>query len=208
MCHWLCAHWKRHAVSPWGVIVLYGPDAFALSVGSPDDDDPHPGPGVRTLYLDPSGDWEPEDPRYLYDRGLVVGVAQRLLATVINFCDALDGKREMSIILEAREVVYRDTWGQTWGLSVRLPERFDPTAYEWGARPAMAGASLGASLLWPVCERCRLSAVMPPGQQRPPDWGGSQRVFWYFDCPLPRALGRWPGAVRGAQVVVIELGLP
>ena len=24
-------------------------DAFALSVGSPDDDDPHPGPGVRTI---------------------------------------------------------------------------------------------------------------------------------------------------------------
>ena len=71
----LCARWKRRAVSPWGVIVLYGPDAFALSVGSPDDDDPHPGPGVRTLYLDPSGDYEHEDMQYLYDRGLVVGAA-------------------------------------------------------------------------------------------------------------------------------------
>ena len=55
----LCARLKRRAVSPWGIVVLYGPDAFALSVGSPGDDDPHPGPGVRTLYLDPFGDWEP-----------------------------------------------------------------------------------------------------------------------------------------------------
>ena len=102
--HTFCARWKRRAVSPWGVIVLYGLDAFALSVGSPDDGDPHPGPGVRTLYLDPSGDWEPEDLRYLYDRGLVVGAAQRLLATVINFWDALDRKREMPIIPAAREV--------------------------------------------------------------------------------------------------------
>ena len=71
----LCAHSKRQAVSAWGVIVLYGPDAFALSVGSPDDDDPHPGPGLRTIYLDPFGDWEVEDLGYLYDRGLVVGAA-------------------------------------------------------------------------------------------------------------------------------------
>ena len=61
----LCARWKRPAVSPWGVLVLYGPDAFALSVGSPDDEDPHPGPGVHTLYLDPSGECEPEDLQYL-----------------------------------------------------------------------------------------------------------------------------------------------
>ena len=83
---------------------------------------------------------------------------------MINFWDALDRKREMPIIPAAREVHYRDTWGQTWDRSVRVPERFDPTAYEWGARPAMAGAWPGASLLWPVCERCRLSAIMPPGQ--------------------------------------------
>ena len=200
----LCARWKRRAVSPWGVIVLYGPDAFALSVGLPDDDHPHPGPGVPTLYLYPSRDWEPEDLQYLYDRGLVVGAAQRLLATIINFCDALDRKREMPIIPAAREVHYRDTWGQTWDLSVRVPERFDPTAYESGARPAMAGVWPGASLLWPVCERCELSAIMPPGHQQPPDWGSSQRVFCYSDRPLPRTLGRWPGAVRGAHVVVID----
>ena len=52
----LCARWTRRAVSAWGVIVLYGLDAFALSVGSPDDDDPHPGLGVRTVYVDPFGD--------------------------------------------------------------------------------------------------------------------------------------------------------
>ena len=50
----LCVCWKRHAVSSWGVIVLYGPDAFALSV--PDDDDPHLGPAVRSVYLDPFSD--------------------------------------------------------------------------------------------------------------------------------------------------------
>ena len=87
----LCACWKQRAVSPWGVIVLYGPDAFALSVGSPDDDDPHPGRGSALCT------WEPEDLQYLYDQGLVVGAAQRLLATVINFWDALDRKREMRL---------------------------------------------------------------------------------------------------------------
>ena len=60
---------KRRAVSSWGVVVLYGPDAFALSVGSPDDDGPHPGPGVRTTYPDPFGDSEPEDLGYLYTGG-------------------------------------------------------------------------------------------------------------------------------------------
>ena len=33
-----CARRKRRAVSSWGVIVLNGPDAFALSMGSPDDE--------------------------------------------------------------------------------------------------------------------------------------------------------------------------
>ena len=157
----LCARWKRHAVSPWGVMVPYGPDAFALSVGSPDDDDPRPwpGPGVRTLYLDPSGNCEPENLQYLYDRGLVVGAAHRLLATIINFWDALDRKRDY----------YRDGEGHTLDLAVRVPARFDRASYEWGSRPAMAGSWPGASLLWPVCERGRLSAVLPPGQQRPPD---------------------------------------
>ena len=45
----LCARWQQRAVSPWGIVVLYRPDAFTLSMGSPGDDDTHPGPGVRTL---------------------------------------------------------------------------------------------------------------------------------------------------------------
>ena len=133
-------------------------------MGTPDDDDPHPEPGVRTIYLDPFGDWEVEDLVCLYDQGLMVGAAQRMLALVVNFWDALDRKREMPIIPAAREVHYRDGDGQTWDLAIRVPERFDPTAYEWGAGPAMAGFWPGASLLWPVCKRGRLSAVMPPGQ--------------------------------------------
>ena len=173
-------------------------------MGSPDDDDPHPGPGVRTVYLDPFGDWKPEDVGYLYDRGLVVGAAQRWLAIVVNFWDALDRKREMPVIPAAREVYYRDGDGQTWDLAIRVLERFDPTSYEWGSWPSMAGFWPGASLLWAVCERGRLSAVMPPGQQPPPDSGGPQRVFWYSDRPLPRAVGRWPREVRGAQVVIID----
>ena len=48
----------------------------------------------------------------MYDRGLVVGAAQRLLALVVNFWDVLDRKREMPIILAAREVHYRDAWGK------------------------------------------------------------------------------------------------
>ena len=89
----LCARWKRRAVSPWVVVVLYGPDAFAMSVGLPDDDDPHPGPSVRTVYLDPFGDWEPEGLGYLYDRGLVVGAAQGVLAMVVNFWDVYCGSQ-------------------------------------------------------------------------------------------------------------------
>ena len=64
--------------------------------------------------------------------------AQRLLALVVNFWDALDRKREMPIIPAAREVHYRDDGGKTWDLSNLVPKRFDPTAYEWGARPTMA----------------------------------------------------------------------
>ena len=134
----------------------------------------------------------------------MVGAAQRLLATIINFWDALDRKREMPIIPAAREVYYRDGDGHTWDLAVRVPARFDPTSYEWGSRPAMAGLWPGASLLWPVCTRGRLSAVLPPGQHRPPDWGGTQRVLWYSDRPLPGAVGRWPQEVRGAEVVIID----
>ena len=129
---------------------------------------------------------------------------QRVLAIVVNFWDALDCKRGMPVIPAAREVYYRDGDGQTWDLAIRVPERFDPTSYEWGSRPAMAGFWPGASLLQPVCERGRLSAVMPRGQQPPPHRGGPQRVFWYSDQALPRAVGRWPREVRGAQVVIID----
>ena len=44
---------------------------------------------------------------------------------------------------------YRDAWGQTWDLAVRVPERFDPTAYEWGARPSMAGFGPGRACCGP-----------------------------------------------------------
>ena len=66
-----------------------------------------------------------------------------------------------------------------------------------------------ASLLWPVCERGRLSAVMPPRQRPLHEWW-SQRVFWYSDRPLPRAAQRGPREVRGAHVVIIDgpPGLP
>ena len=82
-------------------------------------------------------------------------------------------------------------WGQTWDLSVRVPERFDPTAYKWGARPAMAGAWPGASLWWPVCERCRLSAIMPPGNSSP-QIGAALSVYFgtlTVLCPEPWAVG-------------------
>ena len=157
----------RRAVSAWGVIVLYGPDAFALCVGLPDDNEPHPRPGVRTIYLDPFGDWEPEDLGYLYDRGLVLGAAHRVVAIVVNYWDSLDRKREMPIIPAAKEVDYRDDDGHTWDLAIRVPRRFDPSSYEWGCQPAMASFWPGASLLWPVCERGQLSAVYPWGRNRP-----------------------------------------
>ena len=139
-----------------------------------------------------------------------MGAAQQLLSIVVNFWDALDRKREMPIIPAAGEVYFQDDDGKTWDLAIRVPKRFDPASYEWRTRRAMAGFWPMASLLWPVCERGRLSAVMPPVQQPPLDWGGSQRVFWYSDRPPPRAAGRWPREVRGAQVVIIDKpgGLP
>ena len=176
-------------------MVLYGPDAFTLSQGSPRDDDPHHGLGVRTLYLDPYGKWEPEDVGYLYYRGLVA---------VINFWDDLDGKREMPIVPAAREVYYRDEDGQRWDLATWVPARFDPTSHVWGSRPAMVGLWPGASLLWPACEVGQLSAILPPGQYRPPCWGGTQRVLWYSDRPLLEVLGRWPQEVREAYLVIID----
>ena len=184
----------------WGVIVLYGPDAFALNVGSLDDDDPHPGPGVRTIYLDPFGDGEVEDLGYLYDRGLVVGAAQRVLALVVNFWDALDRKREMPIIPAAREVYYRDAHGQTWDLATRVPDRFDPTAYEWGAWPAMAGFWPGASLLWPVYERGRLTALPSCLQGNScPRTGGDPCVS--FGIRTGRCPGLWAGRCPGLRAV-------
>ena len=46
----------------------------------------------------PSGEWEPKDLRYLYDRELVVGATQLVLAKVVYFWDALDRKREIPIV--------------------------------------------------------------------------------------------------------------
>ena len=46
-----CARWKRRAVWEWGVVVLYGQDAFVPSVGALGDDTPHPALRVRTIYL-------------------------------------------------------------------------------------------------------------------------------------------------------------
>ena len=42
-------------------MVLYGPDAFAVNVGALDNDAPHPASRVRTIYLEPYGDWDSED---------------------------------------------------------------------------------------------------------------------------------------------------
>ena len=47
----------------------------------------------------------------MYDQGLVVGAAQRALALVVNYWDALDRKREMPITLAPPEVHYRDSEG-------------------------------------------------------------------------------------------------
>ena len=43
-----------------------------------------------------------------------------------------------------------------------------------------------------------------PGATAAPGLGRPQRVYWYSDRPLPRAPGRWPGAVCGALVVIID----
>ena len=186
----LCACWKRRAASAWGVIVLHGPDAFALSVGSPGDNNPHPGVGVRTIYLDPFGDSEVEDLGYMYDWGLVVGAAQSVLALVVTFWDAMDHKREMPILPAAREVYYRDGDGQTWDLAIRVPKRFDPASYEWGSRLACCGpfASAGTSL--PSCLRGSshpLTGAAPSGSFR----------TWTGRCPRLRGVG--PGRSAGRR---------
>ena len=90
--------------------------------------------------MDPYSDWDSTNLLYLYDRGLVAGVAQGVLALVINFWDALDRKQDMPIIPTAPEVHYRDGDRQVWDLAVWVMPWFDPTAYEWGARPAIAGS--------------------------------------------------------------------
>ena len=200
----LCARWKRRAVFAWGVIVLYGSDAFALSVGLADEDDPHPGPRVRAICLDPFGDWEAEDLGYMYTRGLVVGAAQRVLALVVKFWVAPDRKCEMPIIPAAREVYYQDDDGHTWDLAIRVPKRFDPASYEWGSRPAVAGFWPGANLLWPVCERgqlfCRHASVVATA----PRLGWVLASLLVLGPAAPRAAGRWPREVRGAQLVIIN----
>ena len=86
-------------------------------MGLPDDDDPHPGPGVRSIYTKTLSDWEPEDVGYLYDRGLMAGAAQRVLAIVVNYWDASDRKRKMPVIRAAKEVYYRDGYGQLWDVA-------------------------------------------------------------------------------------------
>ena len=120
------------AVTPKSSPVSSSPHAFPLRHTTAAT---HPAPGVRTIYLDPYDDWDSTDLAHVYDPGLVVGAAQRVLALVINLWDALDRKREMPII-PAAEVHFSE--GQTWDLAVRVPPRFDPTAYVWSARPAVA----------------------------------------------------------------------
>ena len=71
-----------------------------------------------------------------------------------------------------------------------------PSGHGW----AMAGGD-------PAVARVPARAVVrrsARGQLRPPDWGGAGRVFWYSDRLLPRATGRWPHQVRGAEVAIID----
>ena len=133
-----------------------------------------------------------------------MGAAQRVLATVVNFSDALDRKREMPVVPAAREVYYRDDDKRTWDPAICVPAGFHPASNPWGSRPAMAGLWPEASLLLPVCKCGRLSAVLPTEQSRPPSWGRAQRVLWYSDRPLPKTLGCWPHEVRGAGLVIID----
>ena len=111
---------------------------------------------------------------------------------VVNFWDAFDHKREMPIVPATPEVYFRDREGHVWDLASELPTRFDPTGYEWDARLVITSLWPEVHLLWPVCERGCLLAILPKGQRLPPNWGGTQRVFWYADHPLPKSLGRWP----------------
>ena len=100
-------------MSALGVVGVFGSNVFALNVGTPGGDDPHSEFGVSTIYFHPIGDWEVADHVYLYDRSLLVGAAKRMLALVVTFWDAFDGKCEMPIIPATREVHYRDDHGQT-----------------------------------------------------------------------------------------------
>ena len=69
----------------WGVLALYGPDTFIISVGAPERDAPHLAAGVGTVYVEPYRDLANKDCTYLPNRGLVAGAAQLVLAFVINF---------------------------------------------------------------------------------------------------------------------------
>ena len=87
--------------------------------------------------------------------------------------------------------------------SVRVPARFDPASHTWGSRPAMPGLWPVASLLWPVCERGRLSAILPRDNSGPLSGAGSSGSFGTRTClcPGPRGVGptrsagpRWPSS--------------
>ena len=132
-----------------------------------------------------------------------------MLALVVNFWDALDRKREMPIMPAAREVYSRDGDGQTWDVAIWVPKRFDPASYEWGSRPAMAGFWPGASLLWPVCERGQLSAVMPPGAATAPRLGRVPTGLLVLGPAVAQGRGALArGGPRGVVIIDGPGGLP
>ena len=102
------------------------------------------------------------------------------------------------------KLYFRDPEGESWDLSTRLPACFNPTAYEWGTHPAMPGHWPVTFVVWPVCAQGQLTALLPWGHQVLPPWGGTQRVNWYADRPLPKIPSRSPGELQGANFVVID----
>ena len=131
---------------------------------------------------------------HLYNRGVVAGAVQHLLALVINLWDALDSKREMPIILAAPEVHYRDSEGQVWDSAVRIPPWFDLAACEFGARPAIAGSWPWVRLLWPDSAggsppSCLRDSGCPPTGVGPSGYSG----IW-----TGRPQDPWPREVPGA----------
>ena len=115
-----------------GILVLYRPDALAVSVGSTWLDDPHPGAGLRTVYIEPYKDLADANWVYLFDRGLVAGAAQRVVTLVMNSRDTLDHNWVMPVMPATPEVYFRGPEGRSWDLSIRLPTARGPrpTAYE------------------------------------------------------------------------------